>query len=97
MNRLGWYWTWDNARTTLTTDGYQAKLVARKIEEPEVPAGRRPAQLTVLSTPCRRSCEAKEDALVRTLDYISFICGFMIGDLHFSEYWVQHRRPIQGP
>ena len=47
--------------------------------------GSRP-MLIVVSRPCKRSCEARETALVNTLRYISDILAYEINDQHFSEY-----------
>jgi hypothetical protein len=66
-------------RPTLTTEGFQAKLVATKRGDPPTSE----TGLKVISRPCARSCEARESALVNSLVFINN--HFHIGDLHYTE------------
>ena len=81
MDALGYDWQYANDEPTLTTAGYQAKLVATKMGDP--PTTRPP--LNVVSTPCARKCEATENVLFNTLLFIDEFFGYKIGDLHFFE------------
>jgi hypothetical protein len=40
----------------------------------------------IYGSPCDRSCEAKESALIHTLAYISEVLDFKIGDFDYMDY-----------
>lgn len=40
--------------------------------------------LIVVSRPCRRSCEARESALLNLLLYISYDLSYCIGDVQYT-------------
>jgi hypothetical protein len=84
MYALGYEWKYANDWPTLTAEGFQAKLYATKRGSPNS------LSLTVVSRPCGRSYEARESVLSNTLDFINEICGYKIGDLHFTEFMIRH-------
>jgi hypothetical protein len=67
---------------TLTVEGFQAKLYATKRGSPNS------LPLTVVSRPCVRTYEVRESVLLNTLDFINEICGYKIGNLHFTEFMI---------
>jgi hypothetical protein len=79
MYHLGYDWRYAHKRLTLTTEGFQAKLLTTKRGDPPTSE----AGLKVVSRPDARSCEAKESALVNALAFINN--HFHIGDLHYTE------------
>jgi len=81
MYQLGYEWKYAHEWPTLTTEGFQAKLLATKNGDP--PTSRAP--LNVISRPCARSCEARESAPVNALVFTNDVFGYHIGDLHFTE------------
>jgi hypothetical protein len=82
MHRLGYDWKYAYEWPTLTTERFQTKLFVTKRKSDPPP--RRPP-LTIVSRPYARTCEAWECALLNVLLYVNDICGYHIGDLHFTE------------
>jgi hypothetical protein len=80
MHALGYEWKYADDWPTLTTEGFQAKLLATKREQFD------PLPFTVVSRPCARTFEARESALLHALDFANDVCGYHIGDLHFTDY-----------
>jgi hypothetical protein len=78
MYHLGYDWRYAHERLTLTTEGFQAKLLTTKRGDTLTFEG-----LKVVCRPCARSFEAKESALVNALAFINN--HFHIGDLHYTE------------
>jgi len=81
MYQLGYEWKYAHEWPTLTTEGFQAKLLATKRGDP--PTSRAP--LNIVSRPYARSCEARESVLVIALVFINDVFEYHIGDLHFTE------------
>ena len=69
---------------TRTMARFQEKLLTAKRGSSDPPTSQPP--LTIVSRPCARTFEARESALLNALIYINDICGYKIGDLHFTEY-----------
>jgi hypothetical protein len=67
MCQLGYDWQYAAERPTLTTQGFEEKLLVTKTESDL--ATSRPL-LIVVSRPCARTCEASESALLNVLLYI---------------------------
>jgi hypothetical protein len=83
MYALGYEWKYADDWPTFTMEGFQAKLQATKRGSSD------PPPLTVMSRPCVRIFEARESVLLNTLDFINDVCGYHIGDLHFTEFIIQ--------
>jgi hypothetical protein len=81
MYQLGYDWKYAHEWPTLTTEGFQTKLLVTMRGDP--PTSR--AALNVVSRPCARSCEGRESGLVNALVFINDIFGYHIGDLHFTK------------
>ena len=81
MYQLGYEWKYAHEWPTLTTEGFQTKLLAIKRGDPLTSR----APLNVVSRPCAHSCEARESALVNALVFIKDIFGYHIVNLHFTE------------
>ena len=45
-----------------------------------------PILFEIYGSPCDRSCEAKESALIHALAYISEVLDFKIGDFNYIDY-----------
>jgi hypothetical protein len=69
MYQLGYDWKYAHEWPTLTTEGFQAKLLVTKSGDPPTSW----ASLNVVSRPCARSYEARESALVNALVFINDI------------------------
>jgi hypothetical protein len=82
MHALGYEWKYANDWPTLTTKGFQAKLLTIKRGQSN------PLSFTVVSRPCARTFEVRETALLHDLDFVNDVCGYHIGDLHFTDYIV---------
>jgi hypothetical protein len=80
MYQLGYDWKYAHEWPTLTTEGFQAKLLATERGDPLTSR----APLNV-SRPCGRSYEARESGLVNALVFINDIFGYHIGDVYFTE------------
>jgi hypothetical protein len=80
MHALGYEWKYADDWSTLTTEGFQMKLLATKRGQSD------PLSFTVVSRPCARTFEASESALLHALDFINDVYGYHIGDLHFTDY-----------
>ena len=87
MYALGFDWNADEW-TTLTTKGFQEKLVMTKRGLSDPLTSRLP--LSVVSRPCAHTFEARESVLLNALLYVNDICGYKIGDPHFIEYIIRH-------
>jgi hypothetical protein len=68
---------------TLIAEGFQSKLSATKRGSPNS------LPLTVVSRPYVRTYEARESVLLNILDFINEICGYKIGDIHFTEFMIR--------
>ena len=88
MYALGFDWTYANEYPTLTTEGFQKRLIMTKWGSFDPPTSRPP--LTVVSRPRAHTFEARESALLNALLYVNNISGYKIGDLHFAEYIIRH-------
>ena len=84
MYALGFDWKYADEWPTLTMEGFQEKLIMTKRGSSDPPTSRPP--ITVDSRPCAHTFEARESALLNVLLYVNDICGYKIGDLHFTEY-----------
>ena len=87
MCALGFDWKYADEWPTLTTEGFQEKLIMTKRGSSDPLTSRPP--LTVISRPCAYTFEARESALLNALLYANNICGYKIGDLHFAEYIIR--------
>jgi hypothetical protein len=67
MFQLGYDWKYAHEWPTLTTEGFQAKLLVTKRGDSSTYR----ASLNVVSRPCARSCEARKSALVNVLVFIN--------------------------
>ena len=83
MYALGYDWKYTDEWPTRTTVGFQEKLLATKRGSSNPPTSQPP--LIVISRPYARTFEARESALFNALNYVNDICGYHIGDLHFTE------------
>ena len=81
MYQLGYDWKYAHEWPTLTTEVFQAKLLATKRGDPLTSR----VSLNIVSRPCARSCEARESAVVNALLFINDIFGYHMGDLYFTE------------
>jgi hypothetical protein len=81
MYQLGYDWKYAHEWPTLTTEGFQAKLLATKRGDPLTSR----APLNIVSKPYTCSCEARKSVLVNVLVFINDIFGYHIGDLHFTQ------------
>jgi hypothetical protein len=79
MHALGYEWKYADDWPTLTSEGFQAKLLASKRGSVD------PSPLTVVSRPCAHTFEARESALVHALDFVDVVCGYHIDDLHYTD------------
>jgi hypothetical protein len=70
-------------RPPRTTAGFQEKLLITKRGSFDPPTSQ--PLLTVVIRPYARTFEARESAIFNALNYINDICGYHIGDLHFTE------------
>jgi hypothetical protein len=84
MYALGFDWKYADEWPTLTTKGFQEKLVMTKRGSSDPPTSR--PLLSFVSRPYARTFEARESALLNALLYINYISGYKIDDLHFTEY-----------
>jgi hypothetical protein len=83
MYALGYEWKYADEWPTLTTKGFQEKLLTTKRGSSD------PPPLTVVSRPCARTFEAKESVLLHALDFVNDVNGYHIGDLHFTDLILQ--------
>ena len=90
MYALGYDWKYADEWPTSTTDGFQEKLLAAKRGSSDPPTSQPP--LIVVSRPCAHTFEASESALLNALEYVNDICGYHIGDLHFTELIIRETR-----
>jgi hypothetical protein len=65
MYALGFDWKYADEWPTLTTEGFQEKLIMTKTGSSDSSTSRPP--LTVVSRPCARTFEARESALLNAL------------------------------
>ena len=86
MYALGFDWNADEW-TTLTTEGFQEKLIMTKRGSSDPPTSRPP--LSIISRSYARTFEASKSALLNELLYVKDICGYKIGDIHFAEYKIR--------
>ena len=87
MYALGFDWKYANEWPTLTTEGFQEKLVMTKRGSSDPLTSRLP--ISVASRPCAHTFEARKSALLNVLLYVKDICGYKIGDLDFAEYKIR--------
>jgi hypothetical protein len=87
MYALGYDWKYADEYSTRITKGFQKKLLVTKRGSSDPPTSQAP--LTIISGPCACTFEARESALFNALDYVSDICGYHVGDLHFTELVIQ--------
>ena len=80
-------------RPTLTTQGFQDKLLVTKKGSDDAATSQPP--LIVVSRPCARTCEARESALLNALLYIDGIISCCIGDLHYADFLIRQSRTWQ--
>jgi hypothetical protein len=83
MYALGYDWKYAAEWPPHTTVGFQKKLLTTKRGSFDPLTSQPP--LTVVTRPCAHTFEARESALFNALNYINNICGYHIGDLHFTE------------
>jgi hypothetical protein len=88
MHQLGYDRKYVHKCPTLIMEGFQAKLhvTMRGPDPPTSPS------LIVVSRPCRRSCEARESALLNALLHINDECAYRISDLHFTDLIMRERQ-----
>ena len=90
MYALGYDWKYADEWPTRTTKGFQEKLLVTKRGSSDPPTSQPP--LTIVSRPSAPTFEARESALFNAFDYVNDICGYHIGDLHFTELIIRETR-----
>ena len=86
MYHLGYNWEYAAERPTLTTQGFQGKLLVISRESNPVTSR---ALLIIVGRPYARICEARKSALLNVSLCFSDILSYKIGDLHFVEYIIR--------
>ena len=83
IHQLGCHWQYGGP--TYTTYGFHY-CVHVSLEPGPVTS----PLLSVISRPCAQTCEARESALMNILLYINDVLGYIMSDIHYTDYHIRH-------